>query len=252
MRLNRVKAKIAAGEPTFGIIATIPSVAAVQVLANSGFDWIVIDMEHGPIDLKAAHEMIVATAGTPTVPFARVAWSHHWLAKPVMDVGALGICFPMIRTGEEAVAAVRSLRYPPKGERLWGPFYAPIRWGVSMGEYMAAANDEVVSIVTIEHPDAIRNIDAIMAAGWDMTFVGTGDLASALEIPGQFEHPKLKAAVAEAEAGILRSKAVLGGVARTPDQAKALLDRGYRAIVLGFDWMMMQQASMEFLKAIRG
>ena len=209
-------------------------------------------MEHGPIDLPAAHGMIVATAGTPSVPFVRIAWSQHWLAKPVMDLGALGIAFPMIRTRAEAEAAVRSLRYPPAGDRLWGPFYAPIRWNTSMPEYMAAANGEVMAIVTIEHPDAVRNIDAIMSApGLDLAFIGPGDLATALEIPGQFEHADFKAAVAEAEAGILRSKVPLGGVARTPDEAKQMLDRGYRALVLGFDWMLLQRAALRFLEDVR-
>jgi 4-hydroxy-2-oxoheptanedioate aldolase len=209
-------------------------------------------MEHGPIDLAAAHGMIVATAGTPTVPFVRIAWSHHWLAKPAMDLGALGIAFPMIRTRAEADAAVRSVRYPPEGDRLWGPFYAPIRWDTSMSEYMAAANTDVMAIVTIEHPDAVRNIDEIMSVpGVDLAFIGPGDLATALEVPGQFDHPGVKAAIAEAEAGILRSKVPLGGVARTPDQAKRMLDRGYRALVLGFDWLLLQRAVAGFVDDVR-
>jgi 4-hydroxy-2-oxoheptanedioate aldolase len=250
-RLNRVKTQMAAGKPTFGVIATMPSLQVVQVLGRAGFDWLLIDMEHGPIDLSAAHAMIIATAGTPAVPFVRVAWSHAWLAKPVMDLGALGITFPMIRTRAEAEAAVRSVRYPPAGDRLWGPFYAPLRWDRSMPDYMQAANDEVMAIITIEHPEAVRNIDAIMsAAGLDLAFIGPGDLATALEIPGQFDHPLLKAAIAEAEAGILRSKVPLGGVARTPDQAKQMLDRGYRALVLGFDWMLLQGAAAGLLEEV--
>lgn len=252
-RRNRIKSMLAAGEPSFGLIATIPGVQVVQVLGQCGLDWVLIDMEHGPIDLAAAHAMIVATAGSRMVPFVRVAWSQHWLAKPVMDLGALGINFPMIRTLGEAESAVRSVRYPPAGDRLWGPFYASMRWGQSIPEYMATANDEVMAIITIEHPDAVRNIDEIMSApGLDLAFIGPGDLATSLEIAGQFDHPKFKAAVAEAEAGILRSKVSLGGVARTPDHAKQLLDRGYRAIVLGFDWMMLQRAVVEFVQEIRG
>ncbi len=252
-RLNRIKSMLGAGEPSFGLIATIPSVQVMQVLAHSGLDWVLIDMEHGPIDLAAAHAMIVATSGTPAVPFIRIAWSQHWLAKPALDLGALGIAFPMIRTRAEADSAVRALRYPPVGDRLWGPFYAPFRWDISMPEYVATANDEVMAIITIEHPDAVRNIDEIMSTpGLDLAFIGPGDLATALEIPGQFDHPKFKAAFAEAEAGILRSKVPLGGVARTPDQAKQMLDRGYQALVLGFDWMLLQRAAEGFLQEIRG
>ena len=107
---NRVKELLAAGKPAFGILSTIPSVAVVQILARSGYDWRLLDMEHGPIDLKSVQDMIVATAGTDAVPLVRVAWAHHWLAKPALDLGALGICFPMIRTRAEAETALRARR----------------------------------------------------------------------------------------------------------------------------------------------
>lgn len=249
---NRLKHVLAAGEPSFGLIATIPSIQAVQILANAGVDWLIIDMEHGPIDVSSAHAMIVATAGTSTVPFVRLPWSHPWQAKPALDLGALGIVFPMICTREQAEGAVRSVRYPPAGDRLWGPFYAPMRWTQSMPQYVEAANENVLAIATIEHPDAVRNIDEVMSVpGLDLAFIGPGDLAMSLGIPAQFDHPKFKAAVAEAEAGILRSKVPLGGVARTPDQAKQMLDRGYRALVFGFDWMLLHQAAARFLEEVR-
>ncbi len=249
--LNRVKAMHAAGKPSFGVLATIPSVQVVQVLANSGLDWMLIDMEHGPIGLDAAHAMVVATSGTPMIPFVRVAWKNGWLAKPVMDLGALGIGFPVVKTRAEAEAAVRAVRYPPVGERLWGPFYAPLRWGMSMADYMAAANSEVMAIVVIEHPDAVRNIDEILSVpGIDLAVIGTGDLASALEVPGQFDHPAVVSAVAAAEAAILRSKVPLCGVARTPAQAQALLGRGYLSVMLGFDFFHLQRSIAEFLAAL--
>ena len=251
-RLNRLKGMLAAGEPSFGLIATIPSIQTVQTLASAGVDWLIIDMEHGPIDMSSAHAMIVATAGSTTIPFVRLPWSNPWQAKPPMDLGALGIVFPMICTRDQAAAAVRAVRYPPAGERLWGPFYAPMRWDQAMPQYIDAANEGMLAIVTIEHPDAVRNIDEIMSVpGLDLAFIGPGDLAMSLGIPGQFDHPKFKAAVAEAEAGILRSKVPLGGVARTPDQAKQMLDRGYRALVFGFDWMLLQQAAARFLQEVR-
>ncbi len=120
-KLNRLKGALAAGEPSFGLFATIPSIQTVQTLASAGVDWLIIDMEHSPIDVSSAHAMIVATAGTATVPFVRLPWFHPWQAKPAMDLGALGIVFPMICTREQAEAAVRSMRYPPAGDRLWGP-----------------------------------------------------------------------------------------------------------------------------------
>src|ERR1700749_3076564 len=149
--LNRLRQQWREKRPTFGAIATIPSVQTVQIMANCGLDWIIVDLEHGPIDLTSAHAMIVATSGTPCVPLARIAANEPWLAKGPLDLGAVGIKFPMICNTADAEKAVRSLRYPPKGDRLWGPFHAPFRWGVSMPHYMARADDDMICMITIEH-----------------------------------------------------------------------------------------------------
>ena len=159
----------------------------------------------------------------------------------------------MIGHIDRAVDAVRAVRYPPEGDRLLGPFYAPMRMGQSMAEYIASANDNMLAVITIEHPDAVIAIDEIMAVpGIDLAFIGPGDLAMALGIPGQYEHPSFAKAVAQAEAGILKSSVALGGVARTPEQARQMVDRGYKAIVFGFDWMLLQQSVLRFMDAMRG
>jgi 4-hydroxy-2-oxoheptanedioate aldolase len=116
--LNRLRALWREGRPTFGAIATIPSIQTVQIMARSGLDWIIVDLEHGPIDLTSAHAMITATSGTPCVPLARIAANEPWLAKAPMDIGALGINFPMICSHADAEKAVRSVHYPPRGDRL--------------------------------------------------------------------------------------------------------------------------------------
>jgi 4-hydroxy-2-oxoheptanedioate aldolase len=150
-------------------------------MARSGFDWIVVDLEHGPIDLGSAHAMITATSGTSCIPLARIAANEPWLAKAPMDIGALGINFPMICSREDAEKAVRSVRYPPRGDRLWGPFHAPFRWGVSMADYMATADDDMICMITIEHVEAVNRIDEIMATpGIDMAVIGPGDLATSI------------------------------------------------------------------------
>jgi 4-hydroxy-2-oxoheptanedioate aldolase len=227
--LNRLRALWRDGRTAFGAIATIPSVQTVQVMARSGLDWLLIDLEHGPIDLGAAHAMIVATSGTPCVPMVRIAANAPWLAKAPMDLGALGICFPMVSSRAEAEAAARSVRYPGRGERQRGPFYAPLRWGVSMPDYLAAADGEMLCVVTIEHIDAVVRITEIMATpGIDVAVIGPGDLATSLGLRGQVDHPDVAAAIARAEEGILRSGAVLGGVARTAEQANVMIARSYR------------------------
>ena len=236
---NRVKQLWRDKRPTFGAIATMPSVQTVQIMANSGLDWIIVDLEHGPIDLTTAHAMIVATAGTLCVPLARIADNQAHLAKAPMDIGALGINFPMICSADDARRAVRSVRYPPLGERLWGPFHAPFRWGVSMPDYMATADDDMICMVTIEHIEAIDRIDEIMATpGIDIAVIGPGDLATSINKRGRPDDPVVLALIARAEAGILKSGVPIGGVARTPEQANQMIERGYVGLALGFDWSL--------------
>jgi 4-hydroxy-2-oxoheptanedioate aldolase len=239
---NRVKKLWREKRPTFGAIATIPSVQTVQIMANSGLDWIIVDLEHGPIDLATAHAMIVATSGTPCVPWVRIADNQPHLAKAPMDLGALGINFPMICSGAEAERAVRSVRYPPVGERLWGPFHAPFRWGVTMGDYMAGADEAMICGITIEHVKAVERIDEIMAVpGIDLAVIGPGDLATSIGKHGRPDDPEVTALMRRAEEGILKSGVPIGGVARTAEQANAMIARGYLALALGFDWSLFQR-----------
>src|SRR6201996_6900554 len=208
-------------------------------MARSGIDWIIVDLEHGPIDLTPAHAMITATAGTPCVPLARIAANEPWLAKAPMDIGALGINFPMICNRTDAEKAVRSLRYPPKGDRFWGPFHAPFRWGVSMPDYMATADDDMICMITIEHAEAVERIDEIMAtSGIDVAVIGIGDLATSIGKRGLVDDPEVQALAAQAEAGILKSGVPIGGVARTAEQANKMIERGYVVLALGFDWSL--------------
>jgi 4-hydroxy-2-oxoheptanedioate aldolase len=240
--LNRLRQIWREGRPTFGAIATIPSIQTVQIMARSGFDWIIVDLEHGPIDLGSAHAMIVATSGTPCVPLARIAANEPWLAKAPMDLGAMGINFPMICTPQAAEQAVRSVRYPPRGERLWGPFHAPFRWGVSMPDYMAAADDDMICMITIEHVDAVERIDEIMATpGIDVAVIGPGDLATSIGKQARPDDPEVVALMARAETAILKSGVPIGGVARTAEQANRMIARGYVALALGFDWSLFQR-----------
>jgi 4-hydroxy-2-oxoheptanedioate aldolase len=239
--LNRLRQAFQDKRPTFGAIATIPSVQTVRIMAQS-LDWIIVDLEHGPIDLSTAHAMIVATAGTPCVPMVRIAANEPHLAKAPMDFGALGINFPMILGRAEAEKAVRSVRYPPRGDRLWGPFHAPYRWNVSMGDYMATADDDMICMVTIEHVEAVERIDEIMATpGIDVAVIGPGDLATSINKRGLIDDPEVQALIARAEAGILRSGVPIGGVARSAEQANQMIARGYLVLALGFDWSLFQR-----------
>jgi 4-hydroxy-2-oxoheptanedioate aldolase len=250
-QINRLKALWRESRAALGAIATIPSVQTVQTMARAGLDWILLDLEHGAIDAGMAHAMIVATSGTPMVPLVRVADAASWQAKLPLDLGALGICFPMTTTRAAAEAAVRAVRYPPRGERFWGPFYAPPRWGLSMREYLDCVDGEVLAIGTIEHVDAIKSISEIVSTpGLDLLFIGPGDLATSMGLRGEVDHPEVTAAITTLEESIRDSPVILGGVATTPDRANAMIARGYRALVVGFDWSLLHHGIMAAVSGI--
>ena len=251
-RLSRVRAAWSRGEAALGAVLTMPSVQMAQAIARMGFDWVVVDMEHYPMDTRDVHETIAAMAGTDTTPLVRVHWNEHWLAKPALDAGALGIVFPMIRNREEAEAAVASVRYPPEGVRGWGPTYAQLRWDLGP-EYARLANEEIVTVALIEHGDAVRNIRAIAETpGLDVAFIAPSDLAATLGHLGDAEHPEVREAVAEIERAVLETDAVLGGVALSPEAATRMIERGYRFLNLGSDISLLRGAASALLDSIRG
>jgi 4-hydroxy-2-oxoheptanedioate aldolase len=249
--INPLKQRLADDKANVGILITMPSVNMAQALAACGFDWLFIDMEHGPIDIGSCHHLITATAGTNCAPVVRVPEPSITYTKPVLDSGAMGLVFPMVLNAEIARQCVRATRYPPKGERGWGPFYAPYRWGVGNAMAYHAVADEVVIIALIEHIEAVRNIDEIVAVeGIDVCLIAPMDLAVSMGHPGDRDHPEVVAAIATAEKAILGSGKALGGMALTTEETNAKIERGYRVFVGGFDVMLVETAARQLLDGV--
>lgn len=249
MSYNPLKRKLAAGKSGAGVLITMPSVNMAQTLASCGFDYLFIDMEHGPIDLGTAHHLIAATAGTECAPLVRVPKPDVSLCKPLLDSGAMGMIFPMINTKELAEATVQAIRYPPLGQRGWGPFYAPMRWGIEDAtEYYEAANRDILNVILIEHAEAVRNIDEILSVpGIDVANIAPMDLAVSMGFPGQRDHPEVLEAIRIAEEAIKKTDVVLGGMALSASEMNEKIERGYRFFVCGFDVMLVQQSAKAIL-----
>ncbi|HEV7369322.1 HpcH/HpaI aldolase family protein [Arenibaculum sp.] len=250
---NPMKASIAAGRAALGYLATIPSVGAVQALAGAGADFVLIDMEHAPIGPETAAALIAATNGTGTAPLVRVPGPRSGFVKPALDGGAYGIAFAQVATAADAEAGVEVSRYAPRGRRGYGPARAALRWGLSVPDYVASADGELLNIVLVESPEGIAALDDILRVdGIDVVVVARSDLSAALGIPGRFDDPGLRRLVAEAEAKILAHGGVaLGGNARDPEEAKAMIRAGYRLLVLGSDGGLVQRTAAAELSAVR-
>lgn len=226
-------------------VCTIPSATVPQAIAAAGSDAVIIDLEHGAVDHGSAHAMIAATAGTECAPLVRVAKNDPADVKRVLDLGAEGIVFPLIRTAEDAARAVASLRYPPEGVRGFGPFIAQSRWGTDLMSYRDAVQPDLVCCLLVETRDAVDNIEAICAVpGIDLLVPAQFDLSTDLGVSGKFDHPVFQEAITKVEAAAKAARIPLGNAALNQPQAEALFARGYR-VIAGFDILWVRQMAAE-------
>jgi len=199
--------------------------------AAAGLDAAMIDMEHGAIDHADAQALAAALSGHRTAPIIRIAENTDAAVKRALDVGAEGICFPLIRDAADARWAVAALRYPPEGTRPLGPFLAPFQFGQSVPDYIAGFNRRVVCMLLAETREAVENIEEIAAVpGVDLIVPARFDLSAAYGVPGQTDHPDVQAATDRIEAACTAAGLPLSGVVRTAADAAALWRRGYRMI----------------------
>ncbi len=232
-------------------VCVIPSAVSIQAMAATGTDIVIIDQEHGPIGAEALHAMITATQGTGCAPMVRIPEIGEAHVKRALDAGAEAICFPLLRTAEDARRCVASLRYPPEGTRGFGPFIAHSRWQVALEDYATGPGAETVCLILIETRDALENIEEIVAVeGIDAVVIATFDLSTDLGVSGQMEHPVMQEAVARIEKAVLGAGLPLGGIAFTEEAANTLRAKGYR-LLGGVDLMWLKGAvakSVEWLK----
>ncbi len=184
MRENTVRKKLKAGGVSVGSWLAFESPLSAEIMAAAGFEWLMVDTEHGPIAGSAVINLINAVRAAGCTPFVRVTWNESSLIQKVLDMGAYGTLVPVVNTKDQAKAAVADAKYPPLGNRSCGGIRAPIAFGSEMPEYRPRANEETMLMVQIETPEAVKNADSIAATeGVDLLFVGPNDLALTMGEP---------------------------------------------------------------------
>ncbi|KAL1865463.1 hypothetical protein VTK73DRAFT_5229 [Phialemonium thermophilum] len=197
---NRLKMSLLEGRQTFGGWQMLPGANISRLLARSGADWILVDCEHGNIDDSAMHDAVPAIAALGVSPLVRLPDMQGWMIKRALDSGAHGIIIPLVRTVEEAKELVKDAKFPPLGRRGFGSLIAQERFNPNptMTEYLAQANDALVTIIQIETMEAYENVEAIAAVdGIDALFIGPFDLGNNIGSPVQkgVIGPELRAAI---------------------------------------------------------
>lgn len=245
-----LKARWAKDEVTLGAWCMIPEPLTAEALGRAGFDWVLVDMQHGCMDYETALNMIRAIDTTSAVPVIRVPWNEPGIIGRVLDAGALGVIVPMIQTADDARRAVDACLYPPKGRRSFGPVRVGMRDGPG---YFLEANDRVTVIPMIETPEALANVEAIAAVpGVDALFVGPFDLSIALGLPpGDNDgKPAFDAAIAKVSAAA-RAANIATAVLSNAKVAPLRIEQGFRMISTTTDINALSMAARGDLEAVK-
>ena len=242
MRQNAALAKWRRGEPSIGGWLTLGNIHTAELMANAGFDWLCVDLQHGLIDYGDLLGMLPAISTTETTPLVRVTTNAPAEIMKVLDAGAMGVIVPLVNSAEEAAAAISACRYPPRGTRSFGPARAAVYGG---GGYVAEANDQIACIVMIETRQGLENLEAIVSTpGLDGVYVGPADLAFALGLPprGDNDDPRHLEAVGLILAACKRHGVPAGIHTGSLDYTRRRLAMGFDFVTLGADTGFMMQA----------
>jgi 2-keto-3-deoxy-L-rhamnonate aldolase RhmA len=245
-----LKRSLREGKPVVGMTVTVASPDVVVQAAASGFDFVWIEMEHSPITLETARNMVLATRGTPCVPIIRVPFIELWTAKTALDVGALGIVFPNASTPALAKQAVDACKYPPLGKRGYGTGLANARWPTPE-PYADFADKNVLVVVLIEQAEAVDRIDAIASVpGVDVLFIGPSDLSYSYGLRGKQDDPKMTNAIAKILAAGKRHKVPVGRPVASPEQAAQFVKDGFLFFQAGSELSFQAAGSRPLLDAL--
>ncbi len=247
---NPVLASLREKKPVVGMTLSTPSVEIAAQAADMGFDFLWIEMEHSPITLETARNMILATRGSRAMPFIRVPVVELWTAKRVMDMGALGVIFPFVSTAEQAKLAASACRYPPQGGRGSGAGLATFRWPAPGGYYDFA--DKNIAVVTnIEDTTAMANLDAIAdTPGIDVLFIGTSDLSFSSGFRGRQDPPELHAAIKKVVKAAHKAGKAVGRPLVDAQYYQQFVDEGFTFFQAQTEINLMAAGAERYLSAL--
>jgi 4-hydroxy-2-oxoheptanedioate aldolase len=227
-----MKEKIARGEPALGCSVMFPSPQVVEMLGFAGFDWVLIDCEHGSLGLADVELMAMACDAVGITPIARPKTNLSSDIQSVMDRGAMGVQVPHINTGEDARRAVAAVKFGPGAARGLAAGTRPDNWGLGarMPDFTKAANAQSLVCVQLEHEAALHNIDAILAVeGIDVFFIGPSDLSQSMGHPGNPKAPPVAKAIDTALATIVAAGRT-PGMPATSDNLAEVAGKGCKYI----------------------
>jgi len=248
---NNFKKAIAAGRQQIGLWVSLASAYSAEIVAGSGFDWLVIDTEHSPNEVDTTLEQLQVIAAYPVTPVVRPAWNDKVLIKRHLDIGAQCLLVPYVQNEEEAAAAVAATRFPTQGVRGVAGVTRASRFG-RVADYAKRAHEELCLLVQIETREGLDNLEKIARVdGVDGVFIGPADLAAGLGHLGEQGHPEVQAAIKD---GIRRIKACAkpaGILAVDEASARRYMEWGTVFTAVGLDVMVLARETEKLAKLFK-
>lgn len=245
--------RVLAREWLAGTFLNLGSPVTVEIAGLAGFDWILIDHEHGPGGQDTLLHQLQAAAATPAFPVVRIAQNETPRFKRVLDMGALGVMVPYVSTAAEARAAVSAMRYPPHGIRGVAKFNRGAGFGGDFEEYYAHAHERLVTVIQIETTEAINRIDEIAAVdGADVLFVGPTDLSYNMGIRDQLESAQFTDALKRVSDAAKKHGKAAGILVHNNALVPKVRDLGYTFTALGSDGGGVRAGLLGFVAALKG
>ncbi|MEJ6388678.1 HpcH/HpaI aldolase family protein [Gymnodinialimonas ulvae] len=240
---NELKANLAAGRVQRGLWLNLPGMVSAEMAGRAGFDWCLVDGEHGPWDPSAIRDQLIALEGTGTPAVVRVPVGEDWVIKQALDLGVQTLLVPMVNSADEARAIVRACRYPPEGVRGMGAMVARAgRFGATEN-YPATANAEICILVQAESRAALDDLEAITAVdGIDGVFVGPADLGADMGYRDDLGNRAVWDAVSQAIKTIRAGGKSAGIIVAGAEAEARMLDLGVTFLGCGADAAVLQNA----------
>jgi 4-hydroxy-2-oxoheptanedioate aldolase len=249
---NLFKHALQQGQAQIGLWLALADAYATELCATAGFDWLLIDGEHAPNDLRSTLASLQALAAYPVHPIVRLPHGDANLIKQVLELGAQTLLIPMVESAEQARQIAAATLYPPQGIRGVGSGIArSSRWG-GHANYLQQANEQVCLLVQVESLAALQQLPAIAATeGVHGVFIGPADLSASMGHLGQADHPEVLAAIENAIRTIVASGKAAGILATDETRAKRYLELGATFVAVGVDTILLAQAARQLARKFK-
>ena len=249
--INSLKARLRAGQVLIGCWCGMADPYAAEIAATAGFDWLLIDGEHAPNDIRSLSAQLAVITGD-SAPVVRLVDDDSAKIKQALDIGAQTLLIPMIDSADQAARAVRASRYPPQGTRGVGAALARASRFGKIGDYLTTANDQICIILQVETQAGLAALDAILQVpDLDAVFIGPSDLAADMGLLGQPDHPLVKAAVLDALRQIRAAGLAAGVLTTDPGFIAECRAAGANFLGVGIDVLLYAQAMRDLAARMR-